>query len=122
MKITSKVYTSVNCNRDVVAELVGDAVPDGHFSFVLIDDHIVPNSFIDFVADAVCDTTFPYGSVFSVRDYMTAPLYECLDEEEHQVLGGVIMLLIEQGRVAIEFPPDECDDEDICTGCKNKGG
>jgi hypothetical protein len=116
MAMKSNLYKSVNCNRDAVAELVGSDFPEGHFGFVLIDDHVVPNSFIDFVADALCDTTFPYGAVFSVRDYVTEPLFECLDEDERQVLGGVIMLLIEQGRVAVEFPSEECDCENCSKG------
>jgi hypothetical protein len=107
MKMQNSLYRSVNCNRDVVAELVGGDFPEDHFGYVLIDDHIVPNSFIEFVADAVCDTTFPYGAVFSIRDYVTEPLFECLDQEERQVLGGVIMLLIQQGRVAISFEDDD---------------
>lgn len=109
MLLKSKLYSSVSCNKVMVAELVGNDVPEDFFGFVLIGEHIVPNAFIDFVADAVSDTTFSYGAVFSVRDYVTEPLWECLDEDERQVLGGVIMLLIEQGRVAVEFPAEECD-------------
>jgi hypothetical protein len=118
MLTKSKLYKSVSCNRDVVAELVGSDLPEDFFGFVLIDKHIVPNSFIDFVADAISSTTFPYGAVVSVRDYVTEPLWEGLDDDERQVLGGVIMLLIEQGRVAVEFTMDECDSEYYSKGAK----
>lgn len=114
----TKLYPAVNCNPESVEKVFGDEVPDGHFGYVLIDNKPVPFSFIDYVADDVNDRSYPYNAVLSTQDYVSEDLWEALDGNERAVLPGVLMLLIEQGRIAIQF--GESEEEMICDECKRK--
>ena len=120
MLMLNNSYNAVSCNGDLVSTC-GGYDPKENFGFVLIDDHIVPNSFVDFIADALSDTIFYYGEVLPIRDYVPDDLWANLDTDERAVLGPVIVLLIEQGRVVIKFQSDACDDEVICSDCGKKG-
>lgn len=119
MDMQSKLYKAVSCNENMVTTVDDETVYEGPFGFVLIGDRLVPYSFIEMVADDIGESVFPYHAILSARDYVSNDLWDRLDEDERQVLGGVILLLIEHKRitVCIEY---EDDGEHVCAACATK--
>lgn len=75
-------------------------------SFVLIENILVPTSFLDELAEHL----MPWNHVFENDDLLTARemVGECfwagLSTNERTVLGACLLILIEQGRVVLDFP------------------
>ena len=111
MTNSTKLFPSVNCNADVLAQLLEDSPvqPDpriarGDFGYVLIKDHLVPFSLIDRLQDHLGSTVFNYDKIWSPREMCGETFWRTLDEDERGLLGHCFLILIEQGRIALTFP------------------
>lgn len=102
---------SAHCNKDMVAELVGDDVPDGNYGYLLIRDRLVPYSFLQRLVTHLLPATFEYGAVFSAEEMVGSQFLSTLNEGERQVLGDCLLYLIKEGRIAVYFPGDEFDED-----------
>ncbi len=119
MQITTKLYPSANCNAGQLArmaeeipgqdKLINESSPCGYF---LVNDTLVPYAFLDLIeADIGYGLiTIEYGDVFTPEDLMDDQFWAILTEQERAVLGPCVLLLIEQGRIALTFPEVEPDD------------
>jgi hypothetical protein len=107
------LYPATKCNTEAMAEMaIGAPVrPNAflkhcHKSFVLIGDIVVPNAFLDELANHV----MPWNMVFDEDDVITARemvgelFWSGLNANKRRVLGACILILIEQGRVVLEVP------------------
>lgn len=71
--------------------------------FSIIDDMIVPISFVDRLSFHLDLKTIIYGDVISPRRLCGDEFFNSLTDEERQVLASCILLLIEDGRIALNF-------------------
>ena len=77
--------------------------------FVLIQDTLVPTAFLDELANHL----MPWNMLFDDDDLLTAremvgELYWAgLSTNERSVLGACLLILIEQGRIVLTFPPSK---------------
>lgn len=96
--------SSANCNDAESDESVVAEVPDFDDGFLLMNDHLVPYCFIESVADHLESTVVHRAVVMSVREIVGEAFWQELDIREQQVIGPVLLLLIETGRVALCCP------------------
>jgi hypothetical protein len=69
----------------------------------LINNHLVPYSFLDELEQRFFDATFDHDQVISIRAIVGDEYLQGLSNAERKVLGGCVLLLIEQSRIAIDF-------------------
>lgn len=103
MKNANSAFPSVNCDINTVRELVCANVAKGQFGYFLIEGRLVPYAFVDFLADCLADFSFDYNAVISPREMCGGALWDELDEDEQHVAGHCLLLLIEQGRLEMDF-------------------
>ena len=86
--------------------------PKKTYGYALINDLIVPYSFIDRVREKVLETVFVYDEIFSMSEIFDRSFIESLSEVERSVLPSCMMFLIEDGYFGIwdeDYPPRTSD-------------
>lgn len=106
---STTAFKYVNCHSEQISEVIGKDVPHGKFGFHLINDHLVPNNFLDDLEGRFFDVTFDHDQVISIRDIVGDAYIQGLTKAEREVLGACLLLLIEQGRLAIYFMDAKLD-------------
>ena len=114
MKIFKSLFASIDC--EVEASGVVDAsgvevciagaptIPGG---YLLIDNHLVPDAFVDRVANLFSSSRgFCYGPVITPREMVGDEFWETLDKKERRVVGHILLLLIEQGCIDVAYMHD----------------
>ncbi len=77
--------------------------PIDRIGYLLISEMLVPFSFIEQVKKATAGTTISYGAVVPAEGIVGAEFLKTLTGNQRQVLGEVILHLLERGDVAINF-------------------
>jgi hypothetical protein len=107
------LYPAARCNSYLMQELaIGNPGRSTVFfkyhdrSFVLINDVVVPSAFIDDLAEHPMpwNMLFDDDAVLTTREIVGEPFWLGLTDSQRSVLGACLMILIEQGRVVLEFP------------------
>jgi hypothetical protein len=108
---STKLFPSVNCDANVLAQLLENSPvqPDprivrGDFGYALVKDHLVPFSFIARLQDHLSSTVFSYDNIWSPREMCGEIFWSTLDETERNLIGHCFLILIEQGLIALTFP------------------
>lgn len=112
----TKLYPSVRCNSDVMAELAINAPAESSVfckyygkRFLLIEGIVVGATFLDELAEHPIpwDLIFDHGMAISARELVGEWYWAGLSAEHRTVLGACLLILIEQGRVVLKFPERE---------------
>ena len=70
---------------------------EGKYGYVLVNDHLVPFSFISRLKDELEDVFFEYDEVHALEDSFSDEFLASLDIVERKVLGACTLFLIEEG-------------------------
>jgi hypothetical protein len=86
-----------------------DFLNHGKSGFVLIDDKLVPYSFIYRVylaAEGNCQSC-AYDTVYSVKEWIDEDLWKEFTDQEKKVIGPCLLILMEMGKIRLHFeePP-----------------
>jgi hypothetical protein len=71
--------------------------------FSVINDMLVPIAFVDRLSSHLALKEIVYGDVISPRQLCGDEFFNSLTAEERQVLASCILLLIEDGRIELNF-------------------
>jgi hypothetical protein len=74
---------------------------EGKYGYVLVNDHLVPFSFISRLKDELEDVFFEYNEVHPLDDSFSDEFLASLDSVERKVLGACMLLLIEEGDFSV---------------------
>lgn len=119
MLLSTKLYPSANCNADHLTWL-SEEIPEfaeaiaasGQCGYFYANDQLIPYAFIKKLTDAIGfgAITIEYGAVLSPRAMCGEDLWSSFDEQERAAVGPSLLLMIEQGQIALTFPAAESDD------------
>ncbi len=70
--------------------------------YTLINDRIVPETFIQRVIHQIKDTTFVYGEVLRDVDIFDVNYLESLPDAEREILMAVVLQLIARGEIGLD--------------------
>jgi hypothetical protein len=107
---STKTTSSVaHCSADLADEMLGGAIPtEGKYGYRLIDNKLVPISFLDRIeyhlVSTADSTTFDPTKVFTAKSMIRAEFWESLDTDEQEVLPACLFLMIDEGRITFTFP------------------
>lgn len=93
--VQSFQYASFDSNH--LACLEGQFTREGKYGYVLVNDHLVPFSFISRLRDELENIFFEYDEVHPLDDSFSDEFLASLDIVERKVLGACMLLLIEKG-------------------------
>ncbi len=88
---------------NVASEFTNTEEPPIGLGFTLIDDTLVPNTFLDDVDAALSPIRLNCFEVTRVADLFDEAFLASLTVLEREVLGGCVMLLLEKGLVPISL-------------------
>lgn len=97
----------ITITLDDTAKFRGVKDSDEYFNYSIINDRLVPNSFLDRIALHLSDKSLKYGEVLSPRRLCGDDFFFSLTNDERQVLGPCILLLIGVGLVTMTFPGEK---------------
>lgn len=103
-------FPSARCEaRDIQTE--GKAVEFGyvereHTGFTLIQDALVPESFIERVLYQMGSTYYSYGTVLKKEDMFFEKFLDSLTPAEHEVLMSVVLELMARGEFPLNISPE----------------
>lgn len=80
-----------------LACLEGQFTAEGTYGYVLVNDHLVPYSFISRMANEIHGRIFEYDKVHSLVEIFGEEFLASLNSTEREVLGACMLLLIEKG-------------------------
>lgn len=104
MKLKSKMYRSADYDSKWLSAAMDRPIAQGLCGYVLMGDKLVPYSLIDRFVYRFMGIGFGYGDVLSVRDVCGEELWNSLREDEREVAGDILLMLIEVGRFDIALP------------------
>lgn len=93
--VESFQYASFDSNH--LACMEGQFTRKGKYGYVLVNDHLVPFSFISRLKAELEDTYFEYNEVHPLDDSFSDEFLASLDIVERKVLGACTLFLIEEG-------------------------
>lgn len=96
MKLESKIYKSVDMERFFLSDHIDDYRPEDIYGYFLINDKLVPKSFVARLDDYLSGITFEYGYVWSVEKLLE-DIWSSLNDSEKSVAGACILIIIENG-------------------------
>ena len=108
----TKLFPATRCNSDRMEELaIGAPTRSTVFrkyhgkSFMLIEDIVVPTAFLDELAAHPMSwgLIFDDDMAINAREMVGEWYWAGLSNDQRTVLGACLMILIEQGRVVLEF-------------------
>ena len=73
------------------------------YGYTIINDCLVPDSFLDRIEFDLAFSVINYGEVLSPRDLLGEETWLDFDDNEREVLAPCILLLIEDGRIELNF-------------------
>lgn len=97
MEFTSKIYKSVDMHPDILSQQIDSYRLGDAYGYFLVDDKLVPKSFVDRIFDHLCGITFQYGYVWSAEMILGEEFWSTLDEFEQSVAGACLLIIIENG-------------------------
>ena len=92
------------CSADLADEMLGIEVPEGQHGYRLIDDKLVPISFLDRIEYHLVSTTFDATKVYTAQKMVNEAFWQALDIAEQEALPACLFLLIDEGRITFTFP------------------
>jgi len=113
MYTITKLYPATQYNSALMEEIaIGAPAQSSVFmkyarkSFMLIDDQLVPTAFLDRLDKhpMAWNAVFEEDAVYTARELVGEDFWFSLTNAERRVLGACLLILIEQGRVVLEFP------------------
>jgi hypothetical protein len=103
-------FLSGKCNAEYVADITEVALSNGclpaldsNSGYLLINNLLVPQSFVAQVDAELADTPIEYGFVLSEAYLFKPEFLESLDELEREILMPVVLHLIELGSFGFQF-------------------
>jgi len=116
----TNLFPTTLCNASLVEEMTEAGLANGyvtpereHCGYALINDRLVPETFIQRVMAEFDECVFDYGVVLSKEHLFDAEFLESLDEFEHQVLMPVVLLLVARDKFPLNLWA-ACLQEDDC--------
>lgn len=102
--LATNLYASVLCEASMVEDTTETGNSNGfrtpppeHCGYSLINDHLVPEIFIQRVIDHVDGRAFEYDCTLGKEDIFSAEFLATLDVQEHAVLMLVLLEVIARG-------------------------
>lgn len=107
MNVTRCSYQNANYLDHHIPEEICNACESGVvFEYLQINDYLVPLPFLDFLAEELSDFVFEYNAVFSAQEMCGDELWASLDEAERAVAAQCLLILIKEGRIAVDYLED----------------
>lgn len=106
MKVSSSKYPSADLDPFVLQQLIPNYNPNDDYGYYLVDDHLVPYTFLGRLFDHLASNNFEYGEVLSIDEICGPDFLESLTADEYHVLGTCILMILESG-FAVVFSDDE---------------
>nr|WP_315491064.1 hypothetical protein [uncultured Rhodoferax sp.] len=102
--LATNLYPSTLCDASMVAAMTEDGENIGymtppleHCGYILINNRLVPEAFIQRVIEQLAGRQFQYGCVLSEADVFDAEFLASLDEQEQSVLMFVVLEIVARG-------------------------
>ena len=111
MSNQSSLHKSVDLDSHKIADAVKKIPPAGYCGYILVNNRLVPYSFLNKMEYYLDPMYFDYGDVLSPIEILGLVLEE-FTNDERAVAAECFLILIDQGRVHINFP-DEVVDENF---------
>ena len=90
-----------------MAEVHGVVDLDVCFGYFIVGDVLVPNAFLDRLGFHLGSEELNYGDALSPRQLCGDEFFLSLTDEEREVLGPCILLLVDEGRISMRFPGED---------------
>ena len=114
--IANGPFLSVKCNPEYLADIAKEALSNGckpaldaDSGYLLINNQLVPFSFVDKVDAALGVTAIEYGYLLDEDYLFDSAFLESLDALERAVLMPVVMYMIAQGSFGFQFFGEELE-------------
>ena len=111
--VLSKIFPSTHYDRDFYFAALSEAIQEGKsplapswtYGYMLIGELLVPLSFVETVKEAIRGFVFENSLLLGAGDMFDKSFLNSLDAYEQRVLMSVVLVLIEQGNVDVNFFP-----------------
>lgn len=97
MQFESKNYKSVDIHTAILSQQINNYRQGDTYGYFLIDDKLVPKSFVSRINNRLCEITFGYGYVWSIETLLGEEFWSSLDDFEQSVAGACLLIIIENG-------------------------
>ncbi|MBA4055384.1 MAG: hypothetical protein C0490_11780 [Marivirga sp.] len=105
MQFESSLYKSADLNPRILGQLIDDYREGDVYGYFLIDNKLVPKSFLMRLYECLCDITFDYGDIWSVEELLGNEFWSSLNDLERSVAGACVLIIFENG-YAIAMPDE----------------
>jgi hypothetical protein len=95
----NSVFPSAECPSEEVSFLEDGKTPSNKYGFFAIGEYLVPYAFVKMLEERSWKYIFNHAEVTSVRQIVGKRLWEKLSEEEKQVVGSCLLLLVDHGHM-----------------------
>lgn len=97
MQFESKIYKSVDMDPAVLSQQIDNYRQGDTYGYFLVDDKLVPKSFVTRIYCRLSNITFDYGYVWSIEELLGKTFWSSLDAFEQSVAGACLLIIIENG-------------------------
>ena len=83
--------------NDVLGQQIDDFQEGDVYGYFLIEEKLVPKSFVIKLYHHLCDISFEYGDIWSVQELLGNDFWLSLNDDERSVAGACVLIIIENG-------------------------